>query len=311
MVLAHCDTVQVFQPDNWTFDPFCGEIRDGKVCGLGSSDDKWGIAALLGIMRVLQDSDRKLDKKLIFASTMDEENGVGNGTLLLMLAGIKAEAALYLDGNNMFLCLGNLGGSSYYLRPRSFIDSDTYSRHADLLRNACKQMSLRRASLFDQPLLSHNVCREKSLILYDWEDENGPYFDIAFYTVPGESRAVYCRELEAVIAETLGQDRQLYEDSYLNPWFDVAIVSEDTPLVGFMSQAVREVLGREPTLTTVSKQDSFVLTNKAGIPTVAFGPQVLESARGSAHQPDECIDIEEAWDGFRIAYAAIGNWLGS
>ena len=112
-----------------------------------------------------------------------------------------------------------------------------------------------------------------------------------------------------MVAETLGDGCQLYEASYHDPWFEVALVAEDTPLVGYMVQAVRDVLRCEPTLTTISKQDSFVLTNKAGIPTVAFGPRPVESERGSAHQPDECIDIEELWDGFRIAYSAIESWL--
>ena len=74
LILAHSDTVQITRPEDWTFDPFCGEIKNNMICGLGASDDKWGLAVMLVIMELLQSESHKLKKRIIFASTVDEEN---------------------------------------------------------------------------------------------------------------------------------------------------------------------------------------------------------------------------------------------
>ncbi len=45
MLAAHSDTVAVGNRENWSVDPFGGEIKDGKIWGRGACDDKDGIAA--------------------------------------------------------------------------------------------------------------------------------------------------------------------------------------------------------------------------------------------------------------------------
>ena len=312
LILAHSDTVQINSPDDWTFDPFSGEVRDGVICGLGASDDKWGVASMLTIMTALQESGQTLRRKLIFASIIDEEHGVGNGTLLLTLAGIAADAALYLDGFAMDVFIGNLGGSNLYLRPRKELSSDHLSRHAALLESACDQLSKRRASLFVQPFYEDNVRKSKSVVLYRRSDDGGPFFLIPFYTLPGEERATVCRQLEDAVSAALGADLSYYRLNYREPWFEPGITSPATPLVSHISASVRDVLGREPHVATLPKQDRFVLTNHAGIPTVSFGPRSTYSeisGRGANHQPDECIPIDELWQGCQIAYSTVCRWL--
>lgn len=310
LILAHSDTVPITKPDAWTFDPFCGDLQNEKILGLGASDDKWGLVTMLGIMRALRDSQTPLKKKLVFASTIDEENGIGNGTLLLMLAGVQADAALYLDGYGMDLCLGNLGGSFFFLKPKAPIDGDTWARHGEILGRMCKEISLDRADLFDSPLLQNNIRRENSLLLYEWQNEAGPYFNVAFYTVPGESCEEFCDNLRAGVDKAMGSDLSLYSTSYHQPWFEPAAIAPTEPMVRHMSNALRDVLGIEPTLTTISKQDSFVLTNRANIPALAFGPRDKHRGNG-AHQPDEYLTVKELWDGFRVAFQAVQAWLES
>ena len=42
-LICHMDTVPV--ANGWTMDPFCAEIRDGKLYGLGSADMKSGLSS--------------------------------------------------------------------------------------------------------------------------------------------------------------------------------------------------------------------------------------------------------------------------
>ncbi len=200
LVLAHSDTVQIASPQEWTFDPFSGEIRDGAVWGLGAADDKWGLAAMLAMLRAIRDSGSTLRKRLIFASTIDEEHGVGNGTLLLTLAGIRAESALYLDGYGLTVFIGNLGGSSLSLTPKSSTEKGLRLLHEKSIVETCERLSAERADLFDRPYYRENWARERSFIFAPSADR----FVIGFYTLPGESRQEMCEALETRLAEAPG-----------------------------------------------------------------------------------------------------------
>ena len=52
---AHIDTVEVGNLKNWTFDPFSGEVKDGKVWGRGTSDQKGGAASMITAGRILKE----------------------------------------------------------------------------------------------------------------------------------------------------------------------------------------------------------------------------------------------------------------
>ena len=309
LVLAHSDTVPIAKPEEWSFDPFCGEIRDGNVLGLGVSDDKWGTAALLTILRALADSKKPLRKKIILASTVDEENGVGNGLLLLTLAGVKAEGAIYLDGYQMNVLIGNLGGTFLLLRPQNPAGKKLNARHADLLREGCRKLSGQRAGLFAGTFYKDNAVRGSSINLIEWKDAKGPCCNINFYTLPGEDKQDICAGLEMMVKEALGEELRDYELDYRKIWFEPALVSPDLPHVQCLAAAAEEALRKKPIITTISKQDAFVLTNHARIPTVAFGPASRVAGKGAFHNVDECLAVEEAWTGCRIACNAVLKWL--
>jgi len=76
LLLAHTDVVPVGK--GWSFDPFCGEIKDGFVHGRGAIDCKGLIAAEACAFINLVESG-KLSGKLIFAAVADEETGGANG----------------------------------------------------------------------------------------------------------------------------------------------------------------------------------------------------------------------------------------
>jgi acetylornithine deacetylase/succinyl-diaminopimelate desuccinylase-like protein len=130
-----------------------------------------------------------------------------------------------------------------------------------------------------------------------------------FYTLPGEERPVISETLDRMIGRALGNSLARYEIACREPWFEPALLPADTPLIGHVGEAVRTVTGREPQIVTISKQDSFVLTNHARIPTVSFGCRERISGRGSFHSPDEYLLVDELWTGARVAHRAVCNWL--
>jgi putative selenium metabolism hydrolase len=71
---AHVDTVDVGQPECWSFDPFGGEIRDGLVRGRGAADQKAGMAAMLAAMKILNETTTDLPFTLFFVGSVLEED---------------------------------------------------------------------------------------------------------------------------------------------------------------------------------------------------------------------------------------------
>lgn len=71
---AHVDTVEVGNLNNWDFDPFSGDIKDGKVWGRGSSDQKGGAASMITAGRILKELGYGGEFTIYFTFTVMEED---------------------------------------------------------------------------------------------------------------------------------------------------------------------------------------------------------------------------------------------
>ena len=71
---AHIDTVEVGNLKNWDFDPFCGDIKDGKVWGRGTSDQKGGAASMITAGRILKELGYGGEYTCYFTFTVMEED---------------------------------------------------------------------------------------------------------------------------------------------------------------------------------------------------------------------------------------------
>lgn len=72
-IMSHSD-VQPVAPEEWSHNPWSGDIVDGKIWGRGSVDDKGPIVAVMYGMRALLDSGFPLKKKIILLVGTDEES---------------------------------------------------------------------------------------------------------------------------------------------------------------------------------------------------------------------------------------------
>ena len=74
LLLGHLDVVAV-EPDEWSFDPFGGEVRDGILFARGSSDDKGVVTGSFHVLLELHRLSTPLDRDVIFLGVADEEAG--------------------------------------------------------------------------------------------------------------------------------------------------------------------------------------------------------------------------------------------
>jgi len=97
-VTPHFDTVPIGQ--GWKFKPLGGEIRNGKLYGRGSSDDKGNLASCMEMMRSLVEDKVKLKHDVVMAATVDEETGSHYGIRPLLKKGVlRPRLALVMDAS--------------------------------------------------------------------------------------------------------------------------------------------------------------------------------------------------------------------
>ena len=77
LVACHFDVVPA--GDGWLADPFTGVVRDGRVWGRGSSDDKAPLAVMIELAKLLKQHEHKLIGEVFLAGVADEERGSGLG----------------------------------------------------------------------------------------------------------------------------------------------------------------------------------------------------------------------------------------
>lgn len=114
LLLSHTDTV-VADPDDWSVDPWSGELRDGHVWGRGALDMKDQCAAAAVTIATLAREGFRPAGDLIFAACADEEVGEDFGLSWLCRDHPDAVRADYcvnegggdrvlVDGSPVYLC---------------------------------------------------------------------------------------------------------------------------------------------------------------------------------------------------------------
>ena len=72
-VLGHLDVVP--EGDGWTTDPYGGEVRDGRIYGRGTMDDKGPTITALYSLKAIKDSGVKLNRRIRVIFGLNEETG--------------------------------------------------------------------------------------------------------------------------------------------------------------------------------------------------------------------------------------------
>ena len=112
LLLGHLDVVAV-EREEWSFDPFGGEIKDGILYARGSSDDKGVVAGSFQVLLELHRQETPLERDVIFLGVADEEAGGVKGITFMLEKHrdkIDAEFAINEAGKGVF------GGDLSYSR---------------------------------------------------------------------------------------------------------------------------------------------------------------------------------------------------
>ena len=104
MLCGHTDTSdwngRPFREDEWTRDPFGGEIDDGYLYGLGAINMKAGVAANLAAAEAVRRSGRPLKGDLVVACVVAETGG-GVGALHLIESGCRPDFCIVSEAGDL------------------------------------------------------------------------------------------------------------------------------------------------------------------------------------------------------------------
>jgi acetylornithine deacetylase len=99
LLAAHMDVVPAGAAEAWRHPPFAGYIdtSHGIIYGRGAMDDKAGVVIALAVLETVVKVPVRLTGDLVCHFVLEDEI-TGNGTLLCLADGHRADAAVILDG---------------------------------------------------------------------------------------------------------------------------------------------------------------------------------------------------------------------
>lgn len=308
---GHSDVVPIGDQSAWSFEPFDGEISDGKLQGRGASDMKGALAAFVAAAdRFLAHQGEGFRGSISFLITGDEEGPAKNGTARV-LEWMKA------NGEEIDLCL--VGEPT---NPKTLGEAIKNGRRGSLnitLTVAGKQGHVA------YPERSHNPVPGLMQILKALEDEvwdtgsnhfppsNLEVTNIAagtgaFNVIPGVASAMFnirfndhhtsvglVKKIKA-LAKATGVPHTL-EFQVIGE----AFLSEAPGLIDAVSGAVKEVLGMTPVLST-SGGSSDARFIKDVCPVIEFG-----LVGETIHAVDEYAQTEDIENLSKVYQAVLNN----
>jgi acetylornithine deacetylase len=136
---SHLDIQPAGDPAEWTHPPFAGHVdaKTNTIYGRGAMDDKAGVAICLALMRVIVEQGLRFAGDLLFQFVLEDEI-TGNGSLVCLEAGHRADAAIILDGTRPDRAIDRHAGNMEFQvavkgRPASVSVSHLGSNAAELL----------------------------------------------------------------------------------------------------------------------------------------------------------------------------------
>lgn len=324
---GHIDTMPYGNRDAWSRDPFSGEVVGDVLHGLGSTDMKASLAAMILAAQVIRSLGIELKGDLIIQSVVDEEGG-GNGTLACVERGYRADAAIVGEPTNLHIQPAHMGFLFHEIKVEGLsLHSSQLWAGVNAIDKAIKIYQALKE------LEHHWLMTEKHPLL------PGPTINlgvieggIAGSVVPGSCTMKTCLHYQPKANLTHEETRNLVHQQVLDaiervaksdPWLcehppKVTVYQEgfpfetpvDHPLVEEMKQVLGSVLGEEPVIEGMPAGcDARLLSNFANIPTIIVGCGDPKQS----HSIDESVPIWqflkliEIYSNFIISWCGIAN----
>ncbi len=318
LLIAYTDVAPPGPGSEWDSAPFSGDIRDGRLHGRGSVENKSALSAAVYAVNALSNLGIAWRGSVMLAAVCDEEAGAAKGIQYLLDSGVlDADMGINcvstrlttIDVARKGVLQANLyvyGRSSHGSRPwqgLNAIDKTVDALHA--LRPLEQDLRCRT-----HPLCGHATLNTGTIA-------GGTVINMVparccvgldRRLVPGETHAGALDEIRAVLEEYSRKDPDFsfsLEQTVSTPALEVAV---DSPPVKALLAACTAVNGARP---VTGGQDAGTavgfIAERLGIPVPAFGPgDYLDSSLC----PNESINLSEVHKAAEIYTLAMLFLLG-
>lgn len=293
---GHMDTIPL-HAEAWTRDPLGAETEDGIMYGLGASDMKGPVAAIVHGGGRAKASGSPLRGCLYVVASIAEEMMEG-ATLDRSFRDLPIDYCVIAEATALKIATAQRG------RAKVEVDVHGQSVHAanaSLGVNAAEIAAEVVRGARELPPGSHPLLGKRDVNLIDIHSEPYPSvntipnrclvrFDVRF--LPGETKEGLLGAFRGLLPADAAADIRYYRarwETYVGESFEVDefAASWETPLDHPLVTAAVEVTGAALTAYGFCTNGSY-FAGVRGIPTIGFGPALPEDA----HTPDEKIPIE-------------------
>ncbi len=313
MFNGHVDVVPVGM-EPWRYDPFAGEIAEGKVWGRGASDMKGGLAAMIVAAQAVAKSGQKLRGDLIVSATGGEEVNMLGARELAKYPGLGPLQAVIISeptSNNIALAERGVLWPEITTRGKTAHGSTPH-----LGKNAVQMMLalIRELEKMEIPFEPHptlgNFTRSLDIFRGGTQPNVIPDSCVAVYdyrTVPGQDHG----QLLAQIEEKIAVLAQTYPDFQAS----VKAVNDlppaetlpDDPAVRKFQASASAAAGRQVEIVVMRfATEACIFVPQLGVPCIVLGP----GDPALAHQPNEFVEIEAMGEAARMYTRAALDMLG-
>ncbi len=292
VIHGHMDTVPVGDLEDWSFDPFAGEIHNGRLYGRGACDMKGPVAALAETM--IQYIEERPKVPLVMLATSDEESGCSgaeavakSGLLSGIPFGVCAEPTdlkvLVGEKGMLWSRVVARGKAAHGSRPEEGLNAISLCiRALDVLTSS--PYPFEDTELMGSPTTNIGMI-QGGVKINVVPDSCTAQIDMRL--VKGQDTEGILAEMRRRIAEAGLSDHVSIEYIHGKP---AVVTPSDAPIVEVSLGALERVTGSRPQITAATfGTDCSVLQPKIGIVNVILGPGSIEQA----HQPDEFIVVDQ------------------
>ncbi len=323
---GHTDVVPAGDEAAWTAPPFSAEIRDGVMIGRGAVDMKGAIAAFIAAYQRHAEQNGPPGGRVSLLITGDEEGPALDGTVKVLQwaadRGERFDACLVGEPTNPdamgdMIKIGRRGSHTGRLTVRGTQGHVAYPHLAD---NPIRALTAMLQALMMPPLDDGSERFQPSNLEITSIDIGNEATNV----IPAEANAIFNIRFndrwttETLIAEVEDRLARAAADTALRPgrppidwsveWaprVSDVFVTHDERLVGSLSDAVRSVTGRTPTLST-SGGTSDARFIKDHCPVVEFG-----LVGQTMHKVDEQVPLADLETLTAIYQRFIADWFAA
>ncbi len=324
---GHVDVVSPEPLEDWTRDPWGGEIEDDLLYGRGSGDMKAGIAAMIIAVQSLQNLNIQLKGDVQIETTIEEEDGGVGGNLFLRLVRPKVDAAINPEPTWHNLGVAS-GGVMYFRVTVKGVPAHAATAHFGV--NAIEKMILVVKALQDlntkrQSTTSFNIVEDSdprmkgrvttinigTISSGDWPSTvpAKAVLETRIGWPPGETREEVQKQVEDTIASVTASDQWLIENPPVVEWFGwyarPHVLDVEGQFVQLIKKNITEVIGIEPKFAGGSAGLDTRFFAHRNTPAVTFGPRTER-----IHSFDEWVSIESTVKTAETIATTLIDWCG-